>query len=144
MLIFDVNVLIYAHREELAEHAEYATWLTDRVNADEPFGASELVLFGFVRIVTNPRAFKTPSPREQAFSFVSELLARPNCVRLRPGARHWEIFESLCAKTGATGKLASDAYHAAIAIEHGGEFISSGSDFARFPGLRWRHPFAAD
>jgi predicted nucleic acid-binding protein len=31
----------------------------------------------------------------------------------------------------------------ALAIEHGCELITTDSDFARFSGLRWRHPFAA-
>lgn len=34
----------------------------------------------------------------------------------------------------------SDAYHAALAIESGCEWISTDRDYARFPGLRWRHP----
>jgi predicted nucleic acid-binding protein len=34
----------------------------------------------------------------------------------------------------------TDAYLAAIAIEHGGEWMSADSDFSRFRGLRWRHP----
>lgn len=143
MVIPDINVLIYAHREELPEHDRYAQWLTELAQSDEPFGASELVLFGFIRIVTNIRAFRTPTPRDQAFAFVSQLLARPNCLRLRPGPLHWEVFERLCIQAAATGKLVSDAHHAAIAIEHGGEWISADSDFARFAKLRWRHPLAA-
>lgn len=142
MLIPDVNVLIYAHREDLPEHEKYAAWLLGCVKADEPFGMSELVLFGFIRIVTNKRAFKTPTPLEQAFAFVSQLITHPRCVRLRAGERHWDIFEKLCVETGATGKLAADAHHAALAIEHGGELVSVDSDFVRFSGLRWRHPLA--
>jgi len=30
--------------------------------------------------------------------------------------------------------------HAALAIEHGCELVTADGDFARFPGLRWRHP----
>lgn len=33
-----------------------------------------------------------------------------------------------------------DAYLAAIAIENGLEWVTTDRDFARFPGLRWRHP----
>lgn len=143
MQVPDINVLIYAHRGEVDEHERYAKWLEELVNGDEPFGASEMALFGFVRIVTNRRAFKTPTPIEQAFSFCEQLVQRPNCLRLRPGERHWEIFARLCTEVGATGKLVADAHHAAIAIEHGGELISADSDFARFPGLRWRHPLSA-
>ena len=42
--------------------------------------------------------------------------------------------------TTRPGNLTSDAHLAALAIEHGAELYSSDSDFARFPGLRWRNP----
>jgi predicted peptidase len=41
------------------------------------------------------------------------------------------------------GPLVTDAYVAALAIEHGCELVTTDSEFARFPGLRWRHPLAA-
>ena len=140
MVLPGVNVLIYAHRTESPEHQAYARWLTDLAVGREPFGLSELVLFGVVRIVTNPRIFKTPTPPATAMAFARSLLDRPRGVRLRPGPRHFEIFDDLCTRTGATGKPVADAYHAALAIEHGCEWISTDADFGRFPGLRWRHP----
>lgn len=42
----------------------------------------------------------------------------------------------------ARGNLVADAYHAALAIEHGVEWVTTDRDYARFPGLRWRHPLA--
>jgi predicted nucleic acid-binding protein len=42
---------------------------------------------------------------------------------------------NLCA--GIAGALVSDAYVAALAIEHGCELITADSDFARFPNLCW-------
>ncbi len=140
MILLDVNVLIYAHRAELPEHDAYARWLTGVATGHEPFGLSDLVLSGVVRIVTNPRVFRTPTPAGTAFDFVEQLRARPNVVLLSPGARHWEIFRTLCDQTGAQGKLVADAYHAALAIEHGCEWLTTDADFARFPKLRWRHP----
>jgi len=38
------------------------------------------------------------------------------------------------------GNLVADAYFAALAIEHGCEWISTDHNFARFPGLKWSHP----
>jgi len=38
------------------------------------------------------------------------------------------------------GDLTTDAHLAALAIEHQCELHSKDSDFARFPGLRWRNP----
>jgi predicted nucleic acid-binding protein len=40
----------------------------------------------------------------------------------------------------AKGNLVPDAYLAALAIESGCEWVTTDRDFARFSGLRWRHP----
>ena len=57
-----------------------------------------------------------------------------------PGPRHLDIFGSLLRAFGVAGNLTTDAHVAAIAIEHQYELHSNDSDFARFPGLRWRDP----
>jgi toxin-antitoxin system PIN domain toxin len=138
----DVNVLIYAHREELPRHEAARTWLDGAVGSDAPYGLSELVLSGFLRIVTNPRAFVGPTPIDVALATVVHWRKRGNCVLVRPGARHWEIFVRLCRDAGAKGNLVPDAYLAALAIESGSEWITTDRSFARFPGLHWRDPFA--
>ncbi len=71
-----------------------------------------------------------------------EVRDRANCVVVEPGERHWEIFTRLCQDTHAKGNLIADAYLAALALESGSEWITTDRDYARFPGLRWRHPFA--
>lgn len=141
MLLPDVNVLIYAHREDsTAEHPAYAAWITGLATGDEPFALSVLALAGLVGITTNPRVFRRPSTLDEVFAFTGELLARPTARVLAPGPRHLEIFEALCRRSGATAKLSADAQHAAMAIEHGCTLVTTDSDFDRFPGLRWRHP----
>jgi len=140
MLMPDVNVLVYAHRAETAQHADHAQWLTALADGDEPFALSEVVLHAFVRVVTNPKIFVRPSTLDESLAFVDELRRRPTCRLFRPGPRHWDIFVSLCRRAGATGTLVADAYHAAVAIEHGCEWVTNDTDFARFPGLRWRLP----
>jgi uncharacterized protein len=140
VILFDVNVLLNAHRSG-QEHHEVARGLLEAiVNAPEPFALSELVLSSFVRIATNPRAFAVPTPLDEAFRFADSLLARPNARIVRPGDRHWRIFEQLCLHTQARGALIADAHHAALALEHGCEWISFDRDFAKFADLRWRHP----
>ena len=42
------------------------------------------------------------------------------------------------------GNVVSDAYLAALAIEHGLEVCSDDSDFARFSEVRWTNPVARD
>jgi predicted nucleic acid-binding protein len=74
-------------------------------------------------------------------AFAERLLELPNCRVILAGARHWSIFCGLCRAAQATGNLVPDAWFAALAIEHGCEWITTDRDFARFPGLRWRTPF---
>jgi len=142
MLLTDVNVLIYAFRPEAVDHSRYKAWLDDVMNGDEPYGVSELALSGFLRIVTHPNIFVPPYALEAALDFVGVLRNQPNCVVQRPGPRHWDIFTSLCRAVSATGKLVSDAYLAALAIESGSEWITTDRDFRVFPGHRWRHPLS--
>ena len=143
MLLPDVNVLIYAHVEEIVpEHPEYAAWITRLATGPEPFALSVLVLAGFVRVVTNPRIFAPPSTLDRSFAFIASLVERPTARIVGPGPDHLDIFERLCRESGATGKLVADAQHAAIAIEHGCTMASTDSDFSRFPGLRWQHPLS--
>ena len=136
----DVNVLVYAHRQESPEHQRYADWLTKLATGPEPFGISELVLHGFLRLVTSPRIFSPPSTLEQALRFIDALLSLPSCNLMRPGPQHWSIFRELCGSTRLKGPLIADAVHAALAIESGCEWVSADTDFARFaPRLRWAH-----
>ncbi|MCZ6674377.1 MAG: type II toxin-antitoxin system VapC family toxin [Verrucomicrobia bacterium] len=141
MKLCDVNVLIYAHRQDASpEHDSYAEWLKNLAGGQEAFGLSESVLSGFVRIVTNPRAFHDPTPVDLALDFCENLRKRSQACILRPGDRNWTIFESLCRRIPAKGKLVADAWHAALAIEYDCEWITTDSDFVRFPGLKWKHP----
>ena len=122
-------------------HPAYRGWLQDVVDSDEAFGVSDLVLSGFLRIVTHPRVFSPPEPIESALTFADAPRSRPNAVPLSPGARHWEIFHRLCGEADAKGNLVPDAYLAALAIESGSEWITTDGDYSRFRGLRWRYPF---
>lgn len=142
MILCDVNVLIYAFHEDAVDHPRYAEWLGDTVASQQAFGVSELVLSGFVRIVTNRRIMETAAPIEVALDFAEALRSEPNAVVINPGARHWPIFTDLCRAAKATANLVPDAYLAALAIEHGCEFITTDRDYSRFKDLDSRHPFA--
>lgn len=140
MRCVDVNVLVYAHRREAPDHDRYRAWL-DAVRAgDEPLGLSGLVLSGFVRVVTHPRIFSEPTPLEAALGFADVLRRSPAALSVSPGPRHWDLFARLCRSADARGNLVPDAYFAAMAIEQGATWCTADRSFARFPGLRWRHP----
>jgi len=140
MICPDVNVLVYAHREDSLDHPRYAAWLSGLARQREPFAVSVLALAGFVRVVTNPRVFASPTPLVTALAFCDRLAGRRQARLIAPGPRHFEIFSELCRATAAAGKLVGDAQHAAVAIEHGCTWVTADADFTRFPGLRWHHP----
>lgn len=141
MFLTDVNVLVYAFRRDAPDHRRYAHWLQELLDSDTAYGMADVVLSGFVRIVTHPAVFNPPSTLERAISFVEQTRNRPQCVGVAPGPRHWSIFTRLCRATHATGNLVPDAFLAALAMESGCQWITADRGFARFPGLRWRHPF---
>lgn len=143
MILPDVNVLVYSFRSDAPGHPAYREWLMSAVNSREAFGMAGLVLSGFLRVVTHPRVFNPPSALDDALSFAEVLRLRPNCVMVAPGAAHWDIFVRLARAGGAKGNLLPDAYLAAMAVESGCEWITTDRGFARFPGLRWRHPLGS-
>lgn len=140
MQLPDVNVLVYAFRVDTARHDACLTWLERVTAGDDAFGYSELVLSGFLRVVTHQRVFRTPTPLEQALGFAQALRAQPHAVPVAPGPRHWSIFTALCERAQVKGNLVPDAYLAALAIESGSEWVTTDRDFSRFPDLRRWHP----
>jgi toxin-antitoxin system PIN domain toxin len=140
MILPDVNVLIYAFRQDVPQHALCRPWLAEVISGDTHFAVSPLALSAVVRITTNPRAYKVPSAIEEAFRFCENLLGQPHCQIVEPGERHWDIFKRLCMETDVRGSRVTDAWFAALAIESGCEWITLDRDFARFPGLEWNIP----
>jgi predicted nucleic acid-binding protein len=80
MILPDVNVLVYAHREDAVDHPRYRQWLEEIIQSGQPYGISDHVLSGFLRVVTHPRVFTTPArlpPRWISRGrFVSSRIAR--------------------------------------------------------------------
>lgn len=140
MILPDVNVLIAAFRPEHEFHATCRPWLERTLASHAAYGMSELALSSFVRIVTNPRAMREPDTVGDALTFAEAVMRPSHAVRLSPGARHWQIFTELCRLGHLRGAVISDAYFAALAIEHGCEWITLDGDYARFAGLKWRRP----
>lgn len=140
MVLPDVNVLVAAYREDASEHVSCRRWIVDVLEGDEAYALSDLVLSGFLRIVTHPRVFKLPSSVSDALNFTRVIRSQSHCVPLQPGPRHREIFERLCLGAQTRGNLVPDAYLAALAIESGSEWITLDRDFSRFEGLRWSRP----
>ncbi len=140
MILPDVNVLICAFRADASHHAVCKAWLDTVIAGETRFGVSPLALSALVRITTNPRIHRQPSSLDDAFGFCEDLLEQPHCEVVEPGERHWTIFQRLCVDTDTRGARVTDAWFAALAIEHGCTWITYDRDYTRFPGLDWRLP----
>ena len=140
MLLMDVNVLVYAHREDTRDHQAYRQWLESVINSKLAFAYSELVLSGFIRVVTHPKVFEAPSSLDSAIAFAEQIRSVSNAVRLSPGSNHWPLFVDCLQMVSASGNHVADAYHAALALEWGCDWVTTDKGFKRFKGLRIRHP----
>ncbi len=140
MILPDVNVLIYAFRSDSPHHAICKSWLDDVVMGEARFGISPLALSAVIRITTGRGAFGQPSSLSEALAYCNNLLRQPLCEVVEPGERHWTIFQRLCLETDMRGPRVTDAWFAALAIEHGCTWVTYDRDYARFPGLDWRLP----
>lgn len=86
MVSADVNILVHAFRDDASEHQACRRWLQATLEVGETLALSNVVLSGFVRIVTHPKIFELPTPLEAALEFVEVLRTAPTVVH-RPSSR---------------------------------------------------------
>lgn len=140
MIIPDINLLLYAYDTSSPFQSKAGTWLQGCLSGEESVGLLPVVLFGFLRIGTHPRAFQQPmSPREAA-QHVRSWLAQPPVELLMPGPAHPQEVLILLENIGTAGNLVTDAQIAASALEHDAVLHTADADFIRFEGLRWFNP----
>lgn len=140
MIVVDVNLLIYAVNHDSPDHENAKSWLESALSGSETVGLPWIVLLAFLRLTTRPGFFRKPLKINAAFDLIDAWLEQPSVTVPEPTARHPRTMRDLITPLGTGGNLTSDAYLAALAIEHGAELCSTDNDFARFPRLRWRNP----
>ncbi len=140
MIVPDINLLVYAYRQEVEEHGAAKEWWERLLNGSERVGLSWVVISGFVRVITHRSVSNVPMPPLLAIDAVNEWFEFPHVVTIHPGPEHLSLFRANLDAAGVGGNLVTDAHIAAIAMEYQAEVHSNDSDFARFPGLMWRNP----
>lgn len=137
MLAVDVNVLIHANRAEMAMHEAARVRLQALAEGDAPWGLPAVVVWGFLRIVTQP-IFDPPTPMAQAVAFIEALLGSPSARLLGAGPRHWALLRETIDQADVTGRLMTDAAIVAVCREHAvTTVLSLNRDFARFDEIAW-------
>ncbi len=140
MLIPDINIMVHAYNLNSPRHARARWWWVDTLNQPRPIGMPWATVLGFIRIMTHRNVLENPMHVEDAIRRVRAWLQHPAVQVLSPGDHHFEILFSLLLHLGTAGNLTTDAHLAALAIEYQAELVSTDTDFARFPGLRWLNP----
>lgn len=140
MIIPDLNLLLYAYNSDAPHHGRARAWWEGLLNGREPVGLPWVVSLGFIRLMTNPAVLLTPVPPASALAHVHAWVNRPQVEVINPGPRHLEVLGTLFEATRVASNLTTDTHLAALAIEYQCELHSNDTDFARFPGLRWRNP----
>jgi hypothetical protein len=140
VIVPDLNLLLYAYDASSPHHAPAAAWWEDCINGAEPVGLPHVVLFGFVRLATNPRAFAAPMRLATSIACIREWLDRPHVIEADGGPDHASMVLDLLRSAGSAGHLATDAQIAAVALHHRGTLFTNDADFARFPAVPTRNP----
>ena len=142
MVLPDLNLLLFAYNPHAPQHAKALEWWESVVNGDELIGLPHEILFGFLRIATNPALGEAAVPFRAARRVVEGWIGLPNSRILLPGPDHFRIVAELMETSCSVGRVLSDAVLAAFAIANRATLYSSDSDFARFEGLRWENPLS--
>jgi toxin-antitoxin system PIN domain toxin len=140
MDLLDANILIGVFRPDDPDHAALKGWLEEALTQGLFVTFPPLVEAAFLRIVTHPDIFVSPSPFEEAVEFLQVIHEsgqfRETPWSLRTRARWWRW----CRDLGLRGNDVNDAYLAAAAMEARCRLISRDGGFTRFSGLDWWNP----
>ena len=143
MIALDTNILVYARRREAPHHQAARRLLSELAEGDVPWAIPWPCIYEFLRVVTHARVFNPPTPLAEALEDVESLLESPSLVLLSEARGHASHLIKLTLSADARGNLVHDAHIAALILQHGvSELLTCDRDFARFPGVRWRDPFA--
>ena len=98
----------------------------------------DVVITGFLRVVTNRRISIDPAPATVALAFVEAMRGSPIEHTLNPTDATWCQFgQFISSDSYLADNLVPDAWIAALAVASGARVATADADFARFKGLAW-------
>ena len=141
MIAVDSNLLIYAHRGEVEQNEEAFRLIAGLADGRGMWAIPFPCLHEFLRIVTDPRIYRTPTPLDDAFAQIDDWTASRALRLLGEGSRHLDLLVDISREGRVRGAAIHDARIAAICLEHGvSELWTADRDFGRFPSLKTRNP----
>jgi toxin-antitoxin system PIN domain toxin len=143
MTAVDTNILIYAHRREVTEHAQALELLRSLAASSHPWAIPWPCVYEFFSVVTNPRIWKdVASTPEEAWNQLEAWLAAPALRMIGEPDGFSPLLEGFLKRSRVRGPVVHDARVAAICVAHGVErLLSRDRDFSLFPELVTENPF---
>jgi uncharacterized protein len=132
-MIPDVNLVVAAARPDHAHHEQAKTWWLAAIQAataERPIYLLPVVVSGFLRIVTHPKIFNSPSTIAAATSHIEALLALQNVALLEVQPR-WSDFKQLCNDKLLTGNGIPDGWIAVTVTAANGHLVTFDRDFRK-------------
>jgi uncharacterized protein len=142
MLIPDVNLLLNATFRQNALHRESRAWWQGTLLGSQPVGLCAPIVFGYIRLSTNPKIFDQALSVQQAFADVENWLESPVAQWLEPDSSHLGRVKEFLLEVGTGGNLVTEAQIAAFGQQYHATICSADSDFRRFR-VKWLNPLAS-
>lgn len=141
MIALDTNLLVYAYLGDSPWHPGAKRLITDLAEGPQNWAIPWPCVHEFLSVVTNPRAFQSPAPMDDAVRQLDFWMESPGLRLLSEAPGHWQRLCGLARHGHLVGPMIHDARLAAICLEHGvDEFWTADRDFSRMRGLRVRNP----
>ena len=129
----DVNVLVAASRADHPHHVPALAWLEAALDDAGTGGGlllMTMVVASFLRLVTHPKIFASPTPTARAVAFIDALLATPG-VRMPSVGDEWRRLRALCLDKALRANDLPDAWLAASVQQLGDHLVTFDADFRK-------------
>ncbi|WP_353952716.1 TA system VapC family ribonuclease toxin [Knoellia sp. S7-12] len=135
MIVFDVNVFVYAIDSSCAHHGEARRALETALGGAETVAVLESTLVSTTRTVTHRRLMSNPLEPEEALEFCAVVRDAPAALPAPSMPPAWGHFHDLVTRLGLRGSDLSDVWLAAQAQALGARFVTFDRGFRRFTEL---------
>lgn len=144
MLAIDTNILVYAHRREVSEHAVAAALVRELAEGSRPWAIPWPCVYEFFSVVTNTRIWgRAASTPAQAWAQIEAWLASPAIRLLGETHAFAALLGRFVTRPRVRGGVVHDARVAALCVSHGVEaLLTRDRDFSLFAELSTRNPLA--
>jgi uncharacterized protein len=143
VIVPDSSLILYAYNTASQEHEAAKEWWEKLLSSAEPVGLVHPVIFSFLRVSTNTRAFFRPLSLARSAEIIQSWIDRKNVRLLGESRNHVsDVIDLLTVAGSSGGNLVVDAQIAALAIAHRGTVHTADRDFERFDGLDCHFPLS--